>query len=53
MCPGWCKTDMGGDSANRSAEQGADTVVYLTNLPFERDEELNGKYFRDRKVIEF
>ncbi|XP_067676751.1 carbonyl reductase [NADPH] 1-like [Haliotis asinina] len=32
-CPGWCRTDMGGQSAPDSAEEGADTIVYLATLP--------------------
>ena len=28
-CPGWCKTDMGGQSAPLTAEGGADTAVWL------------------------
>ena len=29
MCPAHCRTDMGGPDAPRSAEQGADTIVWL------------------------
>src|SRR5690606_7267184 len=29
VCPGWVKTDMGGPSAPRTVEQGADTAVWL------------------------
>lgn len=29
MCPGHCRTDMGGPEAPRSAEEGADTIVWL------------------------
>ena len=29
MCPAHCRTDMGGPNAPRSAEQGADTIVWL------------------------
>ena len=46
-CPGWVKTAMGGKSAPRTVEQGADTAVWLSttdNLP-------TGKFFRDRKEI--
>ncbi|CAD7922611.1 unnamed protein product [Amoebophrya sp. A120] len=28
-CPGWCRTDMAGDRAPRSAEEGADTPTWL------------------------
>lgn len=31
--PGWMKTDMGGDSAAFTAEEGAATAVYLATLP--------------------
>ncbi len=31
--PGWMKTDMGGDSAPFTAEEGAQTAVYLATLP--------------------
>src|SRR5689334_19526685 len=31
--PGWVRTDMGGPSAPRSPEQGADTIVWLATLP--------------------
>lgn len=30
MCPNHCRTDMGGQDAPRSADQGADTIVWLT-----------------------
>jgi NAD(P)-dependent dehydrogenase (short-subunit alcohol dehydrogenase family) len=48
MCPGWVRTDMGGPSASRSVEQGADTAVWLVA---EADPTLTGKSFRDRKEI--
>ena len=48
MCPGWVKTDMGGSSAPRSVEQGADTAVWLATLP---DDGPNGGFFRDREPI--
>jgi NAD(P)-dependent dehydrogenase (short-subunit alcohol dehydrogenase family) len=48
MCPGWVRTDMGGPNASRSVEEGADTAVWLAQLP---DNGPNGKFFRDRKEI--
>ncbi len=48
MSPGWVRTDMGGASAPRSVEQGADTAVWLATLP---DGGPTGNYFRDRKPI--
>lgn len=50
ICPGWVKTDMGGDSAPRTAEQGADTAVWLAT---EAPRNQTGKYWRDRKVISY
>ena len=48
MCPGWVRTDMGGRSASRSVEEGADTAVWLATLP---DDGPTGGFFRDRKPI--
>ena len=45
MCPGWVKTDMGGSSAPRTPEQGADTAVWLAT---EATMQESGKFFRDR-----
>lgn len=48
ICPGWVRTDMGGSSAPRSVEQGADTVTWLAT---EAPSDLTGKFLRDRTVI--
>lgn len=48
VCPGWVRTDMGGDKAPRSPAEGADTVVWLATLP---DDGPSGQFFRDRKPI--
>jgi NAD(P)-dependent dehydrogenase (short-subunit alcohol dehydrogenase family) len=48
LCPGWVQTEMGGPSAPRSVEQGADTAIYLATLP---DDGPSGKFFRDRLEI--
>lgn len=48
VCPGWVRTDMGGENASRSVQEGADTIVWLaTDAP----QELTGKFLRDRKEI--
>jgi NAD(P)-dependent dehydrogenase (short-subunit alcohol dehydrogenase family) len=47
-CPGWVRTEMGGASAPRAVEQGADTPVWLATLP---DDGPRGGFFRDRKPI--
>ena len=48
LCPGWVRTDMGGPSAPKSVEDGADTAVWLATLP---DDGPTGGFFRDRKPI--
>ncbi len=48
ICPGWVSTDMGGSSAPRSVEQGADTAVWLATMPAGGP---SGGFFRDREPI--
>jgi len=48
--PGWVRTDMGGRSAPRSVEQGADTIVWLATLP---DDGPTGGFFHDRRAIQW
>ena len=48
VCRGWVRTDMGGQNARRSVEEGADTPVWLATLP---DGGPTGGFFRDRKPI--
>ena len=45
MCPGWVKTDMGGSSAPRTSEEGADTAIWLAT---EASISESGKFFRNR-----
>lgn len=47
VCPGHCRTDMGGPDAPRSVEQGADTVLWLA----QRDEGPTGLLWEDRAVV--
>lgn len=49
-CPGWVRTEMGGKSAPRSLEQGADTIVWLASLPKGGP---TGKFFRERREIDW
>ena len=49
-CPGWVKTDIGGQRATLLPEQGADTPVWLATLP---DDGPTGGFFRERKSIPF
>lgn len=48
VCPGWVRTDMGGEDATRSVAEGASTIVWLAT---EAPHELTGKFVKDRKVI--
>lgn len=45
--PGWVRTDMGGSSAPRNVEEGADTAVWLATT----EKTPTGKFFRDRREI--
>ena len=50
MCPGWVQTRMGGDSAPRSPEEGADTALWLaTTAPAPEP----GRFYRNRKPIDW
>jgi NAD(P)-dependent dehydrogenase (short-subunit alcohol dehydrogenase family) len=46
--PGWVRSDMGGPSAPRSLEQGADTIVWCATLP---NGGPSGGFYHDRKPI--
>ncbi len=47
-CPGWVRTDMGGDHAPLTPELGADTPVWLATLP---DGGPTGGFYRERTLI--
>ncbi|MEM7723276.1 MAG: SDR family NAD(P)-dependent oxidoreductase [Pseudomonadota bacterium] len=48
MCPGWVRTRMGGEAATRSPEEGADTAIWLAELP---ENGPTGRFYRDRLPI--
>jgi NAD(P)-dependent dehydrogenase (short-subunit alcohol dehydrogenase family) len=48
ICPGWVRTEMGGSSAPKSVEEGADTAVWLATLP---EDGPSGGFFRNREPI--
>ncbi len=50
VCPGWVRTDMGGDSADRHVSEGAAGVVWAATLPSDGP---NGGFFRDGKAIDW
>ncbi|MDQ2177841.1 SDR family oxidoreductase [Marinifilum sp. D714] len=50
VCPGWVRTDMGGSTAPRDPQKGAETIVWAAEL---EDKGPTGKFFRDMEEIEW
>jgi NAD(P)-dependent dehydrogenase (short-subunit alcohol dehydrogenase family) len=50
VCPGWCRTDMGGPNAARSAKKGAETIVWLATL---RKGSNSGGFYRDKTLLDW
>jgi carbonyl reductase 1 len=50
VCPGWVRTDMGGNSAPRSVEQGARGIVWAATLPADGP---TGRFFRDGRPLDW
>lgn len=50
VCPGWVRTSMGGEEAELSPAEGADTIVWLASHP---DGGPSGGFFRERQQIEW
>ncbi|XP_047207517.1 carbonyl reductase [NADPH] 1-like [Girardinichthys multiradiatus] len=48
-CPGWVRTDMAGEAAEKSPDEGAVTPVYLVLLP-PKITEPHGKFVSDKEV---
>lgn len=48
VCPGWVRTEMGGENGPRSVGEGAAAIVWLAT---EAPQDLTGKFVKDRKVI--
>lgn len=48
VCPGWCRTDMGGSSAPRSVEEGAEGIAWLAA---DAPQAKTGLFWRDKEVI--
>jgi NAD(P)-dependent dehydrogenase (short-subunit alcohol dehydrogenase family) len=54
MCPNHCRTDMGGQDAPRSADEGADTIVWLATRDVEPRPDgtiATGLLWEDRHVV--
>ena len=48
VCPGWCRTEMGGENAPRSVPEGAEGIVWMaTEAPANK----SGLFWRDHQVI--
>jgi NAD(P)-dependent dehydrogenase (short-subunit alcohol dehydrogenase family) len=50
VCPGWCRTEMGGPDAERSPQQGAKGILWAALLP---DDGPSGGFFRDGAAIDW
>jgi NAD(P)-dependent dehydrogenase (short-subunit alcohol dehydrogenase family) len=48
VCPGWCRTEMGGPTAPRSVEEGATGIVWLVA---DAPQEKTGLFWRDKEII--
>lgn len=48
VCPGWCRTEMGGPTAPRSVEEGAAGIVWLAA---DAPQQKTGLFWRDREII--
>ena len=53
LCPGWCRTDLGGDMAPLTPEQGTETSMFLIGQKYEVNQDYQSKFFSQSKVIEF
>ena len=55
ICPNHSRTDMGGADAPRSAEEGAETAIWLATADISErgNEQVTGLLWEDRKVVPF
>lgn len=53
VCPGHCRTDMGGPEAPRSADEGADTVLWLLERNFTPGADQTGLLWEDHEIVPF
>ncbi|WP_224449131.1 SDR family NAD(P)-dependent oxidoreductase [Haloprofundus salilacus] len=50
VCPGWVRTDMGGENASLPVEKGAETPVWLCRF---RPGGPAGRFWRDKQVVDW
>jgi len=53
ICPNHCRTDMGGPDAPRSAQEGADTAIWLATRDFDSTKDKTGLLWEDRQVVDW
>ena len=53
ICPGHCRTDMGGEDAPRSALEGAETALWLATRDFNLTTDKTGLLWEDRQVVDW
>jgi len=53
ICPNHCRTDMGGPDAPRSAQEGADTAIWLATREFNPAKDKTGLLWEDRQVVDW
>ncbi len=53
ICPNHCRTDMGGPDAPRSAQEGADTAIWLATRDFDPVKDKTGLLWEDRQVVDW
>ena len=52
ICPNHCRTDMGGPDAPRSAQEGAETAIWLATREFDPVKDKTGLLWEDRQVVD-
>ncbi len=53
ICPNHCRTDMGGPDAPRSAQEGAETAIWLATRDFDPAKDKTGLLWEDRQVVDW
>ena len=53
LCPGWCRTELGGAMAPLTPEQGTETSMFLIGQKYEVNQDYQSKFFSESKVWDF